>query len=380
MDVIEIIYLVAIAFAFASVLVIQFRIETDRKLLLSYLSAYLFILGISNLMLLFVMTGWMIHFPYLYKVFMPLSLLSPVLAYWYVKGNLGEPYVPRRWEYLHLAPFILVSLHYLPFIAASIEEKETVVRAVIENNEVIINYSYGWIFTEAQIFILRTVQAVVYLWLSWRIIKRFTKKEETANRRSQIVINWLKFFVKAMSTYLTAIILCYVLFGLRYNGIQLEEIIERIVFIFTASLGLTLSAYLLLHPKAVLSIDRPVEVLDQNSPLNFADLKARIQEMGWHRDIELTASKLLDHLEISKIDFTHTIKLEGVLNFSDFINSIRLECFLNEANEEELKKSSLEGVARKCGFKSSATFYRVFKEKYGTTPKRYLDELKSVEA
>ena len=373
MDIIQIIYLIAIAFAFASVLVIHLRIKTEQKLLLGYLSGYLLILGISNLMLLFVMTGWMIHFPYLYKVFMPLSLLSPVIAYWYVKGSLGQAYVPKKWELLHLAPFLIVTIHYLPFFAKPIGDKIEIVRAVIENNEVIVDYSYGWIFNESQIFILRTLQAVIYLVMSWRTIKSFQKANEIANKRSVIVLRWLTFFVRAMSTYLVAIILCYILFGLRYNGIELEEIIEQIVFIFTASLVFILSAFLLLNPKAALAIDRPVEVLTKKEDLSFDVIVQKINEHEWHRDIDLTITALTDQLGLSKSEFSTVIKLEGYANFSGFINSIRLQCFIENASLIELEKNSIEGIAHSCGFKSSSTFYRVFKEKYQMSPKKFLE-------
>jgi hypothetical protein len=284
MDIIEIIYLIAVAFAFASVLVIHLRIKTDQKLLLAYLSSYLFILGLSNLMLLFVMTGWMVYVPYLYKIFMPLSLLSPVIAFWYVKGSLGQDYIPKKWELLHLVPFLMVAIHYIPFLMAPISEKTEVVKAVIGDNEIIIDYSYGWIFNESQIFILRTFQAVIYLAVSWRLIKSFEKTNEMANKRSLIVIRWLKFFVKAMSTYLSAIILCYVVFGLKYNGVQLEEIFEQIILTFTALLVLVLSAYLLLNPKATLAIDKPIEVLQKRIDLSLDLITKKIINNEWYRN------------------------------------------------------------------------------------------------
>lgn len=375
MNIVEIIYLVAIAFAFASVLLIQIRIKTEQKLLLAYLSGYLFILGISNLMLLLLLTGWMAQFPYLFKLFMPLSLLSTVIAYWYVEGSLGKPYVPKGWRWLHLVPFILVTLHYLPFYFSSIEVKSAIVKAVIANNEVAVSYRYGWLFTETQVLLLRTVQSIIYLLLMWISLKKFEKAQDVINKRSEIILSWLKFLTRAMSIYLMAVIGCYIIFGLRFNGADANNLVEGIVFLFTAALVLILSSYLLLNPKAALSIDRPVDVFNPTAMANFDQLRSLVKNNRWYTNQQLTQPQLLELLALKPSEFTLSLKLAGFSNFYEFVNSIRLECFIEKATPDELQRNSIEGIASACGFKSPATFYRVFKEKYGTTPKRFLESL-----
>lgn len=376
MNLVEIIYLVAIAFAFASVLVIQLRIETQSKVLLSYLSGYLFILGISNLMLLFMMTGWMMYLPHLFKLFMPLSFVAPVILFWYIKGSLGSSHIPTKWAYLHLLPFALVILNYLPFYFNPVEEKLFLIEAVLEDNKEIVDYPYGWLFSETQVFALRTIQGLVYLGFSWRLLRQFISGSELANNRSQLVIKWLFFLLRVVTAHLISLIICYVLLGLSFKGVELEQTISNFIFISTALIGLLFSSYLLINPKLALAIERQVDVLVNHSSFSYEEVVREILKNEYHKSTDLNLNELSLRLNLPKNELWTTIKLKGYPNFNSFLNIIRLQCFLNKATEEELARNSIEGIAQKCGFKSPSTFFRSFKQQYNTTPKQYIECLR----
>jgi AraC-like DNA-binding protein len=46
---------------------------------------------------------------------------------------------------------------------------------------------------------------------------------------------------------------------------------------------------------------------------------------------------------------------------------------LNLLQAGEHKKTSIDGIAVKSGFKSKTTFYRAFKAEYGVTPKIWIE-------
>ena len=378
MKVLEAVYLIAIGFSFASVFVVVKRVKTSSRLLMGFLWGYLLILGISNLMLLFVMTGWMIYFPFLYKIFMPLSFIAPVLLYWYVRGSLNKTYKVNRFKLIHLFPALIVFVHYAPFMLRPIAEKQRVVREVINNNDNIVNYSYGWIFTESEIFISRTVQAIVYLVLSWMALRRFQMQNEVANNRSRLVTKWLWFILRATIIYTGLLIVCYSLFALRFNGIELAEWMEQITFNLTALMMLALSSYLLINPAILISIGRPVDTVDFSLDGSIESVIDLLIHQELYRNTELKMVDLLSQINFDKSEFSNFLKANGYRTFNHFINEVRLDCFVKEASSDTLEKTSIEGVAYKCGFKSQATFYRAFKQKYDTSPIAYLQGAEKV--
>lgn len=375
MQLVEVIYLISLAFALASIFVIYVRIRPERTFLVSYLTGYLVILVFSNLALVMITTGWIAQFPHFYKLMMPFSLLSPVISYWYVKGSLGYNYSWRTIDYAHLLPFIAVALHYMPFYFLSAEEKRPLVDAVIAEDAALINYSYGFIFTESQVYLLRTFQAIVYQTLSHLLLAKFIKANPFAllSSRSKTVFRWVRFFVWAITAYLVSLILCYALNSMRFQGIALNELIEQAVFLLTAGFVFVLSSHLLMHPRILLTLDHTIE--HQAEDYLYVDLeavKSTVVKQGWYENHQLTQPLLVEMLGLKIGIFAKAIKASRFENFNDFMNSIRLEQFVRRATPSDLERNSIEGIANQVGFKSSTTFFRVFKENFGTTPKEYL--------
>lgn len=375
MNAAELIYILSLAFGIGSIFVLFFRIRPQNKRLIFYLSGFLLILGTSNLMVVLLGTGIMLKVPWLYKLLMPFSFLAPVLGYWYVNGTLHNLDKLRLFDYIHLVLFALVIVHYLPFYFLPIEEKRQVVASVIDNNANAVNDSNGWIFSELQILIIRAIQTAFYVMLSWRIIQTFiVEHSELEDRRTKTVINWLKFFVRMKGAYLTAVVLCYLLLGLQFKNVFFNEFIAQVLFLLTAALVFVLSSYLLLHPKALLSIEKPIRAGVLNDSLSLDQLIDRIRFERWYSETELTQPVLLKRLDIKAIDFSLLLKNAGYENFNAFVNTLRLEAFISRASTDEVQRNSIEGIAQACGFRSSSTFYRVFKEKYNCTPRQFLEK------
>lgn len=377
MNAIELIYVLSLAFGVASIFVLFYQIRPQNKRLILYLSGYILVLGASNLMVVFLGSGLMLKVPWLYKLLMPFSFLAPVWGLWYVKGTLNQFDRLRPSDYLHFLPFLVVVAHYLPFYLMPLDEKREIVALVIANNADVVNLSNGWIFKETQIYLLRSVHTAVYILLSWSAIKRFDRERSAtiSERRTKTVVDWLRFFVRMKALYLFSVLLCYLLLGLQFSNLFFNEVITQILFLLTAALVFILSSYLLLHPKSLFSIEKPIQGQRETPqmPYSIEEIIERIRNEQWYTDAALTQPKLLNQLNLKLSDFSTLLKSAGFEHFNGFINSLRLETFVERAATEEVERSSIEGIANACGFRSSSTFYRVFKEKYNCTPRQFLD-------
>jgi AraC-like DNA-binding protein len=72
-------------------------------------------------------------------------------------------------------------------------------------------------------------------------------------------------------------------------------------------------------------------------------------------------------------------KISALLNnhmntgFSEYINRLRINAFLEGLKRGELDRLSITGFALQCGFSSKTSFYRAFKKETGCTPTEYLE-------
>lgn len=370
------IYFISVILCFLSIYVLFKHMKKENRLPLLFLSTYLFVLGVSNALLLLIGTGAIQSVPYLYKLPMPLSFISTAASFFYARMALDERYKLKKTDALHLIPFVLVTLHYLPFYFSSLEHKQEVVDLIVENSQYVVSLDYGWLFSEAQIYLGRTVQAAMYLVLSWICVYKFSKRTDhnLLSTNAQNTYKWVRFFVLAQTLYLLGMLAAYTVLSFEFSGERLDYITEQTVFSVTALFVFSMASYLLISPKVLLAIEKPIELPELNTTISLEEIKGVILAEELFRNQNLTQPELLKRFEIKASTLSTLLKKEGWSNLNAFINHIRIEAFLEEATAESLEKNSVEGVAKGCGFKSTATFYRVFTEKFGTSPRKYMDE------
>jgi len=116
----------------------------------------------------------------------------------------------------------------------------------------------------------------------------------------------------------------------------------------------------------------------QNSNLRFQDLNylnKKLDDLLLREEIylnsNLTANDLANKLEISRHQLTELLNQELECTFHDLINQYRIECVKKNLLNQNKKHLSISGIGSEAGFKSTATFYRVFKAQTGYTPLEY---------
>jgi AraC-like DNA-binding protein len=69
------------------------------------------------------------------------------------------------------------------------------------------------------------------------------------------------------------------------------------------------------------------------------------------------------------------INHHGGTNFLSFVNAYRIEAVIKRIHDGEFYQHTFYGMARRCGFKNKSTFYKVFRDVTGITPKVYAAQM-----
>nr|WP_256489470.1 AraC family transcriptional regulator [Pleionea sp. CnH1-48] len=91
-----------------------------------------------------------------------------------------------------------------------------------------------------------------------------------------------------------------------------------------------------------------------------------------HLDSDLRQATVSERLGISKQELSLAINQQTGDSFNELVNQFRL----NEAKRLlENKELAIQDVCEGSGFKSRATFNRIFKEKEGVTPSEFRNRM-----
>lgn len=94
------------------------------------------------------------------------------------------------------------------------------------------------------------------------------------------------------------------------------------------------------------------------------------------KDPELTLSQLAASLGLSECELTKLLNQQLNTSFYQIINKWRVDEVKKLLLKSSLEQFTILAVAYDSGFSSKSTFYRIFKEYTGLTPRQYIQSLK----
>lgn len=107
----------------------------------------------------------------------------------------------------------------------------------------------------------------------------------------------------------------------------------------------------------------------------FKKIKSTMIDEEIYLDPDLTLRKLSDKLGTNTKYLSQVINHHGDTNFLSFVNAYRIEAIIQRIHNKEFQQHTFYGMASQCGFKNKSTFYKVFRDVTGMTPKAYADQL-----
>ncbi len=117
---------------------------------------------------------------------------------------------------------------------------------------------------------------------------------------------------------------------------------------------------------------------DSDQTALYIKLCTLMQQEKLYLNPELSLKELANRLRTNTRYLSQVINTLAGLNLQNFINSYRVELVKKRILEDEVEDYTLYGIAQQCGFKNKSTFYKVFREITGLTPKDFIRQQDAV--
>lgn len=107
----------------------------------------------------------------------------------------------------------------------------------------------------------------------------------------------------------------------------------------------------------------------------FKEINNYIQSNQVYLDPQLGLEKVAGAIGLGVSSFSKIINEQTGQNFSDYINSLRVNEAKNLLSNEEFSNYTIVAIGLECGFNSKSTFYSAFKKFTGQTPSSFRIEI-----
>lgn len=348
------------------------------------------VLTVFNLLCLRIMliTSGLWQTTFLRYLPLPFDLAIQPLIFLYIASLTLPEFQLQKKHLLHFIPFAL------SFIYSLIVYLSILPHTMVAEKDAIANHFLFNQVKEGEDF-LSVCTAIIYWFCSLKLIRRYRRwlYNSTSNTlfptyawlRNIIILFAIFFF-----TLTLAILLEYTVnFGVNHF------LHWQIIFIYLSFLVYYLGFKGYHIPANQLSLlpvkEEPAFSSNEQDEIPTADTEAEasdpkykaisesilklLSEEKLFLDPELSLQTLAKKLNLNPTLVSAAINIELQKNFRNLINEYRVEEVKERLKTSRSKQFSLLGVAYECGFNSEASFYRIFKNTAGVSPKEYLKQL-----
>lgn len=216
-------------------------------------------------------------------------------------------------------------------------------KVVRDNKRKLLNF-----YSETEHLTVKWIKGVVYLYLTMNAMWLIED--------SRIIPGDLGELVAMLFPVLSSMLTFAVVYWVGYNGFTQQKIFDSEAFQFD------------LEEK-----ETPCQEQNSEEEMEFRQLDQFIREKELFLDSKLNLYGLAEQLEINPKKLSFFINTYSGTNYYSYINAFRIERFKSQATDPKFENLSIEGMARNAGFSSKSTFYKVFKESEGMTPRQFME-------
>ncbi|GEM_PF-3767265 len=229
----------------------------------------------------------------------------------------------------------------------------------------------------AIVYTLLFAQLYHVLWYFQRSRRRIRLEKESHTSIGQASSQRQKWLFR-LTIALTVTVLAFLLPLLFLTAFSDTSILSFLKYGFLLSLSLGLNIVTIKsfnYPEIVLSLPA-LKYADSNLSVNsFQSIQTKLgsfmSQQRPYLDSELKLNEMARMMTVRPAHLSQVINDQYGKNFSEYINSYRINEAKRLLKEDKDQDLSMYEVALDAGFNSKATFNRVFKQMTGTTPTRF---------
>ena len=386
----NLIFIGSIFLVFLTIYMLLFSKNAAKSYADYVLSILLLVHCWSVILFLILYSEYILLFPHVFKTGLPLNFLIAPCSYLYVRAVLLNEKKFQKRDVIHLIPFFIVLINYIPFYLLPVNEKVTVIQNSLNYWPDTFKYQAGFLPENFSI-LFRLILAIIYLVLQWNLILSYTKVHKESSIQIQIsnVLKWLKLFT-ITSTVIFFGIIGFMLTVFFLPSYYNDEILIQIPSLLVSVGFFVMAAYLLTHPEILSGLpfvkykEVPSDVINDKSYMFTyinEDYKLEMERIVDYFKTEkpylnkdLNINQVSVALAIPSRELSYIINNHFGQRFNDFLNKYRIEYITKKINKEYLSNYTIEGIASEAGFASKSTFNLAFKKYHQCTPTEYFSK------
>lgn len=269
-------------------------------------------------------------------------------------------------DFAHIIPIIFVVFYIANQYFESFEIKSgNILVGMIELQKMIFFRN-----TSNILLAIRVIYATFYLFLATGLLVKILKTTFIINYSKQTKTFLLMLFISKIGNFIAFIL---GIIAILYNSQIIIELVKLLFLVFS----LITPIYLIVEPKIISVITNFIvdTKKKENSQCDKKEVISILNNLISSNKLFLNTNYSIVNLSadsnISIIKIRETIKESGCNNYSEFINTFKINFAIDLINEGYLDRFSIESLSKESGFQSEVTFYRIFKKINGCTPKEY---------
>jgi AraC-like DNA-binding protein len=331
------------------------------------LAAFLIVWSIVVLSGTLIYSGKVIYAIHLFRLDSPIHYLMGPTVYFFTLSTLKAEFRFKRVHLLHLSPFLMNFIEFLPYYFSSADFKLSNYENLMTQGSVVMPLHY----------FLKTSSLLAYFVAQLFLFKKYQFKKLQENKTNQYQVSWFLLYFGSQFILTTTSLIDH-LSGLHFFGDPYQFMMKMIAFfLYCIMIGLLFFPNILYgnavaeheikdkYSYSKLSNEAKIEILNNlNTYMKGAD-KPFLNE-------KIAMAEIAKIIKVTTHQISQVINEKTNLNFNDFVNSFRIEEAKLMLLSNTYTKLTIDAIAQKSGFRSKSAFYVAFKKHTGNTPKEFI--------
>lgn len=334
-----------------------------------FLSILLFIV-VFNLFNYLILHSHLYRFaPHLAQAATPFLLLLGPCYYFYIRSLWKGHFHAKAMEVVHLIPFFLALLLFLPFYALDGMAKIALLDAqTAMEKQTLTPYVYSFL-------IFQILHSFGYIYYARKILEQGGVGNNQKALENKY--RWLRRFGNSFLLFWVMDFMA-VLWFVDQGEIQWEAyyismlgcaVVVNILLVFALKNNKVFTEVFLDHAREKYGASKvSVSELQQLS----RQIIRYMEQDRAYLDAELSLSKLSEHLGTPKYLISQALNMELGTSFYELLNTYRYQEVKRRLKDPKYRHLTILAIALDAGFNNKNTFNKVFKKHAGVTPSRFL--------